>query len=317
MGFQLADDNDSSSSSKRNSPTGTSVADDFSLDTDASKPKQNDWNEGFGPQVNDTVFIANQYQGSRPAATSVSSKASARATNSFPPFLMLISAALNILFMVLVVMQIKGTVADAQSLMTVASSYTFLVVAAEVCLIADAIVMCAKGNGFGLIIWALLLPVVYYFVRCKRNGDSSLIATVIILLMLVAGGVYFFSISSAISGIDVSGPQDINTDPALAEQVNRLPSQTLKYGGREYSYKSVIDANITKPVYSLIPETKDAGKRLSISGTLTTDSSQDIEIQINTSSFTVCQITIGSTTYTTDTEINNALIPLLANTSAN
>lgn len=317
MGFQLADDNDSSSSSKRNSPTDTSVADDFSLNSDASKPNQNDWNEGFGPQVNDTVFIANQYQSSRPAATSVSSKTSGRATNSFPPFLMLINAALNILFMVLVVMQIKGTVADPQSLMAVASSYTILVVAAEVCLLADAIVMCVKGNGFGLIIWALLLPVVYYFVRCKRNGDSSLIATIIILLMLVTGGIYFFSVSSAMSGIDIGGPQDINTDPALAEQVNRLPSQTLKYGGREYSYKSVIDANITKPVYSLIPETKDAGKRLSISGTLTTDSSQDIEIQINTSSFTVCQITIGSTTYTTDTEINNALIPLLANTSAN
>lgn len=317
MGFQLADDNDSPSSPKRNSSTSAPVEDDFSLDMDNPKPEKNNWNEGFGPQVNDTVFIANQYQNSRPVNATASSKTSAHAVNSFPPILMLISAALNILFMVLVVMQIKGTVADAQSLMTVASSYTLLVVAAEVCLIADAIVMCAKGNGFGLIIWALLLPVVYYFVRCKRNGDSSLIATIIILLMLVTGGVYFFSISSAISGIDVGGPQDINTDPALAEQVNRLPTQTLKYGGKDYSYKSVIDANITKPVYSLIPETKDAGKRLSISGTLATDSSQTIEIQINTGTFTICQITIGSTTYTTKNEINNALVPLLANTSAN
>lgn len=317
MGFQLADDNDPSSPSKRNSPTGSSTADDFSLDTDTGKSKQDDWNESFGPQVNDTVFIANQYQGSRPAATSVSSKSSGRATNSFPPFLMLISAALNILCMVLIVMQIKGTVTDAQSLMTVASSYTLLVVAAEVCLIADAIVMCVKGNGFGLIIWALFFPVIYYFVRCKRNGDSSLLATIIILLMLITGGVYFFSVSSAISGFNISGPQDVSTDPALAEQVNRLPSQTLKYGGKEYSYQSMIDANIVKPVYSLIPETKDAGKRLSISGTLATDSSQTIEIQINTGSFKIFQITIGSTTYTTDTEINNALIPLLANTSAN
>ena len=155
MGFQLADDNDPSSPSKRNSPTGSSTADDFSLDTDTGKSKQDDWNEGFGPQVNDTVFIANQYQGSRPAATSVSSKSSGRVTNSFPPFLMLISAALNILCMVLIVMQIKGTVTDAQSLMTVASSYTLLVVAAEVCLIADDNVMCVKGNGFWLIILAL------------------------------------------------------------------------------------------------------------------------------------------------------------------
>lgn len=317
MGFQLADDNDSSSSSPKRHPSTTAPEqDEFSLNPKSDKESQDDWNEGFGPQVQESVFIADQYHGSRPTATAATSKSS-YVTNSFPPFLMLISAALNVLFMLLIVFQLKGSIMDVQSLANVVSSYVLLTVVAQVCLLADAIIMCVKGNGFGLILWAIFLPIVYYFVRCKKNGDSSLMAVIIVLAMLVSGGIYFFSISSALPEFGDSGNDASSYDPVLNEQIGRLSTQTLSYGGQNYTYKAIIDANVVDPSYRMIPETKEVGKLLVISGDMATDTNKSIEIQINTDAFKIHQITVDSTVYSTESEINSILITLFANTRNN
>lgn len=316
MGFQLADDNDSSSSSTQRHSSTTQPQqkqDDFSLDSDADTAKKDDWNEGFGPQVQESVFIADQYRNSRPASTPTASKTS-YATNSFPPVLMLISAALNIVFMLLIVFQLKGSITDLQSLTNALSSYVLLTVMAQICLLADAIVMCAKGNGFGLILWAIFLPIVYYFVRCKKNGDSSLMAIIIVLAMLVSGGIYFFSISSTLPEFGGSGDGAASYDPVLSEQLSRLSTQSHSYGGQNYTYASIIDANVVNPSYRMLPETKEVGKLLVISGDFATDTSQSIEIQINTDAFEIHQVTVGSTVYSTETELESILITLLANT---
>lgn len=317
MGFQLADDNDSSSSSpKRHSSTTAPEQDELSLDSKSDSKSRDNWDEGFGPQVQESVFIADQYHGSRPMTSSAAAKTS-YVTNSFPPVLMLISAALNVLFMLLIVFQLKGSITDMQSLAAVVSSYVLLTVAAQLCLLADAIVMCAKGNGFGLILWAIFLPIVYYFIRCKKNGDSSLMAIIIVLAMLVSGGIYFFSISSALPEFGGSGNDASSYDPVLNEQVGRLSTQTLSYGGQNYTYKSIIDANIVNPSYRMIPETKEVGKLLVISGDMATNTDKAIEIQINTDAFAIHQVTVGSTVYSTESEINSILITLLANTRNN
>lgn len=135
----------------------------------------------------DSVFIANQYIRPEDTTTSpyVDTGTYLSQQNTFSPILMYIGAGLQIITLIYVIILLNSSNLTLDSFYFSVSSASTLSSIGGLLLIIDAIVMFVKKcSGFSLILWAVFLPYVYYFKRCKANGDSYIIALVIVALLI-------------------------------------------------------------------------------------------------------------------------------------
>lgn len=304
MGFQLSNDDDNKSS-VNTSPRIHSAPDTVSNYSDLD----------FNPEEDNSVFIANQYQHTAPVTPSYSTSSSSATykDSSFPPILMIIGVLCNVIFLILAAFVFKkigtGTYTDAE-LLNQLSSYSALTIIGNLLLLADAIIMVAKGNGFSLIVWFFLFQPAYYYKRCSRNGDSSLIAT-ILLFALIASAVFYMQ---TVLSLAQNGSATMQGDASATTEVISMTEDECReylshhyytYNEKRYYTVAMIESNISNPTYSYVAGTTGEPAHISVKGETTINgSSQNLELRFNYNTLRIQGYTIGLKNYTNSDDIN-------------
>lgn len=179
MEFQLSNEGESTSG------TPAPVTND-----DPNQPplslQNNDADNRFEESPEESVYIADQYQ--RPADATVADIGAGTYLSqktTFSPFLMYLGVALQVLGLIFFIYQLHRENITLESILYSSAVVSITTSVGLILLIVDAVLMNTKKcGGPSLIAWALLLPYVYYFKRCKANGDSVLIAVAILVVLI-------------------------------------------------------------------------------------------------------------------------------------
>lgn len=314
MGFQLSNDDDNKSS-VNTSPRIHSAPDTASNYSDLD----------FNPEEDNSVFIANQYQHTAPVTPSYSTSSSSATykNSSFPPLLMIVGVLCNVIFLILAAFVFKkigtGTYTDAE-LLSQLSSYSALTIIGNLLLLADAIIMVAKGNGFSLIVWFFLFQPAYYYKRCSKNGDSSLIATILLFALIASAGFYMQTVLSLAqnSSSTMQGDASATTEViSMTEDECREMFSGYHYtiNDKEYYMLTMIESNVSNPTYSYVAATTGEPAHISVKGETTINgSSQNIELRFNYRTLDLQGYTLGLKTYTSSDATASLQRKMLENT---
>lgn len=311
MGFQLSNDDDTSSTIN---PTATTTnSSDFNSYSDTD----------FNPEEPDTVFIADRYHNQAPVdqMDDYSSVSYIKQTESFPPYLMFLGVVFQILSIVTMINAMNNgalSLTDPSALSSASGNSALLNLFAVMCFVVDGIILYRKKMcGVSIIVWAIIFPVVYYFKRCKANDNTSLFAWGITLVLIVSSVFYVQSTINATfeaAGIDInaSGIQGA----ALAS--NRIPLlSTYGIGVHGYGciyYNQIIAYNIIEPRFEYIEESDGAPALLRIKGTTNLrGTTERIQLNLNYSTMAVHSIVVGDNTYSDALSINEYLYYLCSN----
>lgn len=317
MGFQLSTDDDNKSS--------TSIH---------SRPRKNpeemsDYSEpDFNPEEENSVFIANQYQHTAsvtPSYETRGSSATYKDSSTFPPILMILSVLCMVIYLVLAALTFKklatGSYTDIE-LASQLSSYMFLAVIGNILILIDAIIMCSKGNGFGLIIWCLLFQPVYYYKRCNKNGDSSIISTLCLSALIIASVFYCNTLLNiANNALTEMQGQDIATTEVItmteSECKKALSTHGYTIDGKSYNTLTMVESNISNPTYAYVAATTAEPAHISVAGETTINGhSQKIELRFNYKTLHIQGITLGLKSSSNSDTINELRHKMLENTPA-
>lgn len=293
--------------------------DDDNQVTTPVRTKEDFKDDNFDPAAEDTVFIANQYR--KPdEGIHLSKDAHYLATpESFPPVLMLFGAGV-ILFAIFYygfsmdasLFQLVNSGELMGNMMTV-SIMSFL---GSGLIIADAIIMCKKGISSGsLIAWAVICPIVYFFKRCKDNGNTVLIAFIIIVAHLGAtiyttNEIFHAYAESMHIEINDSGFQGFTLTSVAMEDLSKMQLYIGSHG--PFNYDTIIYYNVQDATYQFVTQTSPQPDLLVIEGTTTIHGiEEDISIQLEYDSFDFHQITIGDSVYYSNEQLTDILYEMV------
>ena len=176
------------------------------------------------------------------------------------------------------------------------------------------------GHGVTILIFAILFPPVYFFLRCRANGDSTVIAIVIILLIM-AGSSYcnkqINELAGSQTGITVSDDyQQTISDRELADIKDNFSKSYYEVQGNKYYKSDIIACNITDPVYTFVPETQYSSAYVAVSGA--TDfrgKNEKIELHFDYETLHLSGIKLGLRSYTNPGDISDLLDQLFETTT--
>lgn len=311
MGFQLSNEEGSSSTtSSYQRPAVTAVSGTVSNESDT-------FDDGFDPAAEDTVFIANQYARSKPVESSGSNASYLSQKETFPPILMFFGVALHLLAVIVLLQQFKSggftdfirTSSDLQetkSLLSYLASVNVLSFLGTASYLTDAIILHKKKiAGGSLIFWALVFPIVYYFQRCKANGNSGIFALLIVIVQLLLSGYTVHSGMTATitaMGIEINETGFSGASMAYA----RIPTLSQIYisvsGVGDITYDKLIASNITEPTYAYV-EATDTEPALFVIKSTTPYGNSPIVINFEYETMALHSMTVGNKSYTSQYEI--------------
>lgn len=266
----------------------------------------------------DTVYIANRYASAAPVTPP--SAAEIRAANNIfvKPTLMLAGAAIEILVYFIFGFLLQKYNFDVLTQFVLIGGG--LIILSRILFIIDAIDMKKHGHGVTILIFAILFPPVYFFLRCRANGDSTVIAIVIILLIM-AGSSYcnkqINALAGSQTGITVSDDyQQTISDRELADIKDNFSKSYYEVQGNKYYKSDIIACNITDPVYTFVPETQYSSAYVAVSGA--TDfrgKNEKIELHFDYETLHLSGIKLGLRSYTNPGDISDLLDQLFETTT--
>lgn len=311
MGFQLSNGEGTSSTTPNTNTYKRGIS---NQEHSYSNDDSDFIDDSFDPAAEDTVFIANRYAQSAPINTSTSSSSYLSQRETFPPFLMFVGAALQILAMVVLIQQLHSesmiaTMKDiinqgeTQSIYSSLSSVYLLNILSYISILVDSIILCKKKmTGGSIIFWAIIFPPVYYFKRCRANDNPNIIAFLILIATFGLSGYATYSSMTAVvtaMGIEMNESGFSGASMALA-RIDTLEQMYVSFDdGRKISYSQLIASNITEPTYSYIEATSTEPALFSIKSTTPYGGQIPIVINFDYNTMAPYSMTVGDKNYTT------------------
>lgn len=295
MGFQLANDEGEGIISP-NSSNNTEQTTTTPVSPDSDFP-----DDGFQPEDNDTPYIADRYQNTKPSEPVSSGSATILTqNNTFSPILTYIGAVFYTFSFIYALITLNSgnlSIFDLGGIISMRMTMSVLVGIGSICWIVDAIIMASKNcAGWSLVLWAWIFPIVYLIKRFKANGDSIIIPVSIIAIEIILA----LFVGRSTNKLSEQAYADVGQ--------NMLSMYTIAINGKAYTYSQLVDSNIADPVYEYKSATASDPEYLCVTGNTTLyGAPQSIEIRWNYASLNIMSITIGENTYTSSEDMYQIL----------
>jgi len=273
----------------------------------------------------DTLFIADRYQ-NRTTQPAPQADTPAVIKKGIPDWVTFIPFTLSVILSALGYVLAGQAMGSGTAVMELFQTPGFAMISiGQVLLIVDAVIMGVQGNGFGLILWAVFLPPIYYFKRCKARDDSTLIAWIALMVIVLSVGYYTKQTMNLYSNLAGLGTTTGSTAGAPAEisdtqKMTETFSQVYYLSGDQIVFMDrLIKDNVNNPQYQGYLNSDGVLGQVVVSGTTSLHGrNQKIEIHISAVDYSITSISLGWKTYNLGTnELAELVEELIANTTPN